>query len=174
MKFKDLLSLKRGNDLTLSVDDLEKHLTSTPLDVMEQLYSDHGLSSEFQDQYADVDINNLRWSLINVEAKSLIQSSIYEDFENWFLTCIEKSKRVGLTGDYNLVHNLKCVSKYWKDHKTWDRPPVFFSQEVLSKKNSLHLVEGHSRLGALKGLVEGNSLSGNDTHMAWIGSYTHA
>lgn len=174
MKFKDLLKLKSGDDLTLRVETLKQAVPNTPLDVIEQFYSDHGLNSEFQSQYAILDINNLIWSLESLEARTLILASVYNDFNSWFTTCSEKSKRVGVEGDYSLIHNLDSVSSYWKENKTWNRPPIFLAPEVLSNTKGFHLVEGHSRLGALKGLVDGNVLSGSTKHMAWIGRYTHA
>jgi hypothetical protein len=53
-------------------------------------------------------------------------------------------------------------------------PPVFLNHNVEIKllpspKKELHLVEGHTRLGMLKGLIEKGLLSENSIHKVWVG-----
>lgn len=170
MKFKELGSLP-VDKYEDCIDQLllKSLLPDTPNDVIEQFYSDHGRNNDFQEQYKDIEISKLNWNLVMLPAKDLICASVYSEFQQWFQTCVGKSQRIRMTRDWSYLHNLESICSFWEKHKTWDRPPIFFKSQLLNNQNSLHLVEGHSRLGSLKGLVLGETLLGSSIHSAWVG-----
>jgi hypothetical protein len=172
MFFKDLddLSTSQISDFDL----LKRLLPNTPGDIIEQVYSDHGRNIGFQNQYKDMDLCNLNWTLVDLPGEHLILASIYDEFQNWFDTCVEKSKRIELSKNWHYLHKLEEVCSYWEENKTWDRAPVFLKCLDRSCCNQLHLVEGHSRLGALKGLLLGGTLLQTSLHRVWVAEVSNS
>jgi len=175
MKFNELETLPRikGEDC-LDTAALKALLPNTPDDVIEQFYSDHGLNPDFQEQYQGLDTSLLKWELVQLSASELISASVYDEFQQYFQTCTDKSRRVGTSENWHLLHNLECVYSYWEENKTWVRPPVLLKSGTLNDQQHLHLIEGHSRLGALKGLVLGKTLQECTSHSVWLGGYESA
>jgi len=51
-------------------------------------------------------------------------------------------------------------------------PPIFLDENVeinMKDRKKLHLVEGHTRLGILRGLIDNDGLEKNSLHRCWIG-----
>ncbi len=78
MKFKDLLDLPdiSESDRVIDCIDLKERLPSTPTDVIEQFYSDHGKNPDYQDDYQHIDISNLIWEKVSFSAERLSIASI--------------------------------------------------------------------------------------------------
>src|ERR1035438_8105247 len=49
------------------------------------------------------------------------------------------------------------------------RSPIMMRGELVGSAASLHLVEGHTRTGALRGLVESGVLPPSSAHQVWVG-----
>jgi transcriptional regulator GlxA family with amidase domain len=56
----------------------------------------------------------------------------------------------------------------WKKHSTWVAPSVFLQN--VGNLGPLHLVEGHTRLGTLRGTLEHGLISAESLHSAWVGA----
>jgi hypothetical protein len=50
------------------------------------------------------------------------------------------------------------------------RPPVFLEGHLVGRGPGLHLVEGHTRIGLLAGLVDAGILGPDSVHCAWVGA----
>ena len=76
-----------------------------------------------------------------------------------------------------LVQNWDCIDtrqevvKYWRENNTWLRKPIFINASLIKKDNKFHLVEGHTRVGILKGAVQNGILDIESTHEIWYGNY---
>ncbi len=58
----------------------------------------------------------------------------------------------------------------WKTRQTWVRPPVMVERILLGLGDGLHLVEGHTRLGALRGQLQAGTVKEGTRHLVWVGS----
>ncbi|WP_429052072.1 hypothetical protein [Aeromonas veronii] len=163
MKFSDLMHLNTDDAGNISIDDLVVKLPNTPLDVLEQFYADHGRNCSFQEQYADVDISNLKWSLVVLSYNEIANASIFSDFKCWSDICSLKSHRVASKNDWSLICHNKLTVQNWESNSTWFRPPI-----MLLTGANYHLVEGHSRFGCLKGLVTSGVISPEQCHQVWL------
>ena len=61
-----------------------------------------------------------------------------------------------------------AVVSHWKKHSTWVAPPVFLQNVV--NLGPLRLIEGHTRLGTLRGTLEHGVISAESLHSAWVGA----
>jgi hypothetical protein len=58
----------------------------------------------------------------------------------------------------------------WLDHGTWLRPPIVVCGAILRPpKANMHLVEGHTRLGALFGYMREGVIDPASMHETWLG-----
>lgn len=161
MYFRRLRTLAAGQ---LSLEKLCELLPNTPEDVVEQFYLDHGTNSDFYESYDGLDISNLVWSLEPLSFKALASCELNPDFEHWVSTCSGRTMRVGKDLDWNKIGQYSpSVIKHWKEQNTWLRSPLF-----IKNKHGYRLVEGHSRYGCLKGLVESGLVDENSEHLVWV------
>ncbi len=166
MNFRDLRKLDINASSQLSLEKLCGLLPNTPKDVVEQFYVDHGTNSDFYDSYDNLNISDLVW-----EKKLLPYTAIKDcdlisipDFENWVSTCCDRTKRVAENRDWNKIGQYSPeVIEHWKIQNTWLRSPLFLKVE-----NCYRLVEGHSRYGCLKGLIESGVLEEKSQHLVWV------
>ena len=163
LKFKELMNLHSDQAGNIDIDELTFKLPSTPKDVLEQFYQDHGRKDQFQEQYSELDISNLNWELISVTFDEISCTTIFPDFQEWVNTCYIKSCGVSIDSDWKHIGHTKQTVTYWKQYHTWRRSPLFLELDC-----KLHLVEGHSRFGCLKGLVSKGLIPKNKTHKVWL------
>jgi hypothetical protein len=139
-----------------------------PDDVLEQFVHDHGIRDEFQCQYGELDLHSIRWRIEPITAERLLSASIYPPFAKWVETVANRTRVVPAQG-WTGVLLPPGAARHWQQKRTWIRPPVFLSGVVLRRDISLHLVEGHTRLGALRGLVESGMIAPTTLHEVWLG-----
>lgn len=164
MKFSDLLLFKQAND-RLSADALTALDLPMPDDVLEQFVVDHGLNPDFQAKYGHLDIHQLSWFDELLPRAQILQCrSNYDSY-------IEQAASCFATPDAALARYPHEIGHSWRAKGTWARPPVFL-KGVLPPPDDFFLVEGHTRVGALR------SFAGNRTlpftlapaHRCWIGA----
>ena len=172
MKFKDLLNLQYGiNSDLIDKKELMRILPKTPEDVIEQFYSDHGRKDSFQNQYEKIDLSRIMWSLLSVRADKLSDCSYYKRFETRVNACAAWGDHIANEGwDYLNFYPVKVVNS-WKTAKSWFRIPIMINGNLINLDSTYHLVEGHSRLGLLKGLVRSAILENASSHKIWYGDY---
>lgn len=128
MRFSDLMDLNADEAGNIVIDDLIANLPNTPLDVLEQLYVDHGRKYEFQEQYSDIDISNLEWSLVDLNYNEIAHASIFTDFQSWSNICAQKSQRVAAENDWKLIGHNKPTVYHWQKNRTWLRLKIRLPQ----------------------------------------------
>ena len=170
MLFSKLKELSYDKDSDrINVESIVEILPVCPIEIINDIYADHGRKAEFQAEYGNVDISKLHWKLMEFTGKELIESSIIPEFLQWVLTCKKKLNDFNTDG-WECISNIKTIEDSWNTNKTWLKPPYFFDPNVLAiSKNNLHLVEGHTRLGILMGLINKKIVSPTMTHKVWLG-----
>jgi hypothetical protein len=128
--------------------------------VIDQFLFDHGDKDEFLDQYGHLNLERLRWDLRSVRAKELIRSTRHEEFSDRVLA-------VAAHPHWTLEQYRKTYGEVW-DH-SWKVPPVLIEGWLRNPpQGELHLVEGHTRLGVLIGLVEHQEITTESKHDAFV------
>lgn len=95
MKFSDLLSLPYDvSGRRIQIDAIERALPSMPRDVVEQVFVEHGRNSDFQQQYGDIQLYKLKWTLTELSAREIIACSVYKEFQHQFNSVSERVKGV--------------------------------------------------------------------------------
>ena len=164
MIFRDLLEVEHDNAGNISKNALKILLTRTPVDVIEQFYADHGRKEEFQEQYDDLNISNIKWDEQHLNHSELSELYIYPEFNQWVETCKFRCKKV-MSNNWGKIQNSVDVISYWEKNHTWTRPIIV----IKCPQGVLRLVEGHTRLGTLRGLVEAGVVSETVKHTVWVG-----
>jgi hypothetical protein len=140
-----------------------------PDNVLEQFVLDHGLDLAFQREYATLDIHQLSWILMDLPTGQIVASS--SKF-NDFVTDVAVSVMTCFSDKPHPPSVHPQSWQIWIESGTWLRPPVFLDS-ALEGRPGLHLVEGHERVGTLKGLLE-TPLTTQNTHPCWVGRRSSA
>lgn len=163
--FEDLSERCRafgGGGLAAFLADERIGALSWPEDVVEQwLYWFAGWTS-FQADYGHLDLTSIEWhdELISSEA---------------FLTMPTGPSDGDLLEENaeNVEHLMKFrehlgIPAYWDSHGTWKRQPLLINRGALcSAGNGLQVIEGRTRVGILRGLVQrGRPVA--PEHAVWV------
>jgi len=167
--FSEIMNLPQKCDVA-DFDELKTRLPDTPDEIIQDFYADHGRKPEFQEQYGKLDLQKITWEKIEVAGQELINAGIYPAFKagrvDICATWIDNYDEDG----WNCVSLNKNISSHWKKHKTWMRKPIFITGGLIGEECHYRLVEGHSRLGILKGLTNKGIISPEQTHEIWYGT----
>jgi hypothetical protein len=130
--------------------------------VIDEFLWSHGKNERFRRQYGHVDLPALVWELQSLTARELLASSFDEDLGGRVLD-------VAANPHWYLAQ-YRPPDALWGDD-TWSQPPLLMPAGFLTPpKDGLHLVEGHTRLGVMRGLVELGELSADSTHQVYVAS----
>ena len=168
MRFSDLMSLpfdERSGDI--DVKAIQSCLPEVPLSVAVQVYSEHGRKPAFQTQYGSLTISKINWQLLKVPASELVAAS--SQFEGHVQNVSTRAVSIGTSG-WNCLDPRPDVVAHWREHRTWLVPPILTNPSLLIGHGALWLMEGHTRIGTLKGLLNEGYVSPDSLHQAWIGS----
>ncbi|UYM14589.1 hypothetical protein [Endozoicomonas euniceicola] len=170
MKFHDLMDIPYNQD-TGCIDKiyLESKLTKTPEDVLQQLYHEHGRNFDFQSQYKEIDISEITWELQELQAEELLRISYYHEFSPWFEGVLKRPESFKTRG-WDCIDTRQEIREFWSQYNTWLTSPIVFDNSVYSIGLKYHLVEGHTRVALLKGLIQNGVLSKETKHKVWIGT----
>lgn len=131
-----------------------------PDDVVSQLLFEHGARYYHAEQFGQLDLSDIEWSLEQRPAAELVTATHHPD----------KTKPETVAKDPHKELEARRVEgfEFWPD-ETWARPPLFIEGHLVEPQQpGLHLVEGHTRLGVLKGLVESGEARPDSLHLSWI------
>ena len=168
MKFSNLLDFTFDEDTEIiDLDELGQKLPNTPKDVLSQFYSDHGRKKEFQSEYANIEIDLLQWNFMEIDAETIVKSSIHPNFRGWFETVSNRAKRFSNKGWESIDCRLE-VREHWQTYRTWMISPIFLAGQIIGSESKFHLVEGHTRVGLLDGLLKHGILSESQLHTIWV------
>ncbi len=149
-------------------DSAIRHFPNVPLDVVQQVIIDHGRNSDLQEQYGHLDFNLLTWSKENLPGAVLRQCTRSYRSDQLFANCFERTSLVAKKG-WKFMDGRRAVSAHWEQYGTWLLPPVLIAGELVGRSDSLHIVEGHTRIGNLTGLIHADIISDALCHGAWVG-----
>jgi hypothetical protein len=131
-----------------------------PPGVVDQLLFDHGAKDEFLEQYRHLNLLRLRWELRSVRASELILCTSHKEFS-------DRVRSVAEHPHWTLEQYEKGYGRVW-DH-SWMVPPLLLEGWLREPpQNELHLVEGHTRIGVLKGLVQLGEVPADSEHDAFV------
>lgn len=149
---------------------LKAHDVHWPIPVVEQFLFDHGHKSEFIKQYGHLELNRIVWELRSVKASELVSASHYVGFTRAEEVADHPHYTLGL---YRSPELLARRPNPWTD--TWAEPPLFVEGALRRPpQRQLHLVEGHTRLGVLEGLLRLGEVAADSVHPAYIGAHAPA
>lgn len=169
MKFCDLLSQAYNKETgIIYADPLRNLLPETPLEVIEQVYSHHGRNDEFQGQYGELDLSSIVWGSEFLPAAEIIQASFYPGFTSWLRNVEARTSEFQERG-WQCIDTRADVVKYWSKHKTWLRQPVLIQGLPPAIAGRMHLVEGHTRVALLSGLINAGVISPRSEHQVLVG-----
>lgn len=171
MKFEDLLTLPYDHNTgKIEQQALLNELPHVPIDVATQFLADHARKDSYQEYYSWLDLSNLLWVLELHTASDLVTCRYNPNFKTWVGTCTKKGMNVPLKG-WQAIDSRKSVQMSWKEHRSWEVPPVFIRKKG-ANRSCLELVEGHSRIGCLIGLMKEGEIQLNSNHTIWCATYS--
>ncbi len=168
MHFREIMRFRRTSAGTVPLEVLQALELPMPADVLEQFVFDHGTKHEFQQQYGHLDLHALHWECQPIRAEEILACSVHPDYAEWVETAAGRTRAVPREGWNNVIFPPR-TAQFWADNGTWMRTPVMLSGDLVHSDRPLHLVEGHTRLGALRGLVESVVLPSSSVHSVWVG-----
>lgn len=149
------------------IEILKKNYGITaPLQIFEQIYCGLCTDENFQHLYGHIKIESLKWDLISLPTSDFVGLEhnatvpgcvieVSDDFINYGATFI--------------IDGREEVAKHWRNHGTWDEPPMFIDRSlVFPGENGLHLMEGHKRLGTLLGAINYGFVKLADMHEIYL------
>lgn len=155
-----------GADLGAFEQLLNAHDVHWPTAVVKQFLFDHGATSEFIKLYGHLDLNGIVWELRTVQASELVAASHYAGFTRVEEVAGHPHYTLKL---YRSPELLALRPDPWTN--TWAEPPIFIEGALRRpRQRQLHLVEGHTRLGVLQGLLMLGEVAADSVHEAFIGS----
>ena len=169
MRFSDLLDQEYDERTgIIYADPIRDYLPETPLEVIEQVYCHHGRKDEFQSQYGELNLSAIDWTSIALPASEIIEATIYEGFMRWFRNVESRTSEFSARG-WQCIDTRADVIAHWSRYQTWMRPPVLIQGLPPEVTGRLHVMEGHTRVGLLKGLIKEGVLSPLSTHEVFVG-----
>lgn len=153
----------------IDLDELTRLLPEIPLEVTTQFLSDHGRNSDFQAQYSELDLSLIEWRLASVVASTIATCDYYPKFGKWVNMVQDRTNQYSARG-WECIDTRADVVKHWRQYKTWKIPPVFLSIRTSHNVNKLQLLEGHTRIGILKGVINLKLIEPLSEHNIWLGT----
>lgn len=133
-----------------------------PTEVVQQFLFDHGKNADFLDQYGHLELETVEWTLDALAGVEFQVASCYEGFQAWF---------DGAERDPEHHLGMRPADRaHWTEFDTWRVPPVLLDPVLLrASKAGLHIVEGHTRIGILRGRIRLGQTPAQATHTAFVG-----
>lgn len=171
MNFAALLQLPYDQKTDIiDIDSILDRLPRTPREVAKQFLSDHGRKGEFQSQYSQVNLKAVAWHRTVVTAGAITKATVSPGFREWFDIVSQRPDGFQAHG-WRCIDDRKAVQTHWKEFGTWLVPPIFLRSNVIVSSSDNYLVEGHTRVGLLAGLINKGILHPESTHTIWLGTY---
>jgi len=136
---------------------------SCPLDVFEQLFTDHHGEPEFARIVAFVDWSGVAWEEMRLSGLALRRVGVPRAYQY----AVDEARKQ--TAEEGFRDEREEVMQHWQATKTWIRDPILLSGEVLQSALQYELVVGFTRLGNLLGAIERQDVPEYAQHTVWIG-----
>lgn len=125
-----------------------------PKEVFAQWIHPHHNNHHTLTNYAWVDFTKVRFELCEWETEQFLDLNVIDDFKEW----VESRSHVS---DFSKFQCISAVLETWQYKGTWVTPPVIVDVRSLNEpppwselKLEFQLVEGHTRLGYLKSMIQ--------------------
>lgn len=142
-----------------------------PDSVIRQFYLDHRNNSSFIEYYGDINLYTIEWTLVDVLTEDLLAIGNAATYPDFIEEISNNAMLYNKEGDI-VIDSRDDVIQWWKNHGTWKTPPIFLDGTKLKKPTKkLHLVEGHTRLGNLKGIFTEKVFKLANFHKIYYGKY---
>ena len=171
MLFRDLPDC--GSSIAECLINLDANGVNCPHSVFEQFYAQvvNGGSHNdiYIDEFGDLDLRKLRWSIIDLPLEELI--SIVDTG-----ACV-LDQYARITSDetiYNVksgysVNACESYADYWNTNGTWKTPPIIMKGSDLEKTGvNYYLCDGHTRIGILHGIATSNCFELKRSHRVYM------
>jgi hypothetical protein len=168
MQVREIMRFRQTSAGVVPMEVLRSLALPMPDDVLEQFVFDHGTKDHVQRQYGHLDLHAIRWEQLALPAFEILACSVYTSFTDFVEAVADQTRIVHAKGWADVCLS-PWAANHWQRHGTWMRSPVLMRGELAGSASALHLVEGHTRLGALRGLVESGELSPSSAHQVWVG-----
>jgi len=171
MHFRDILALPHDpRNNVIALETTRPLFPDTPIDIVEQFYTDHGRNGHFQDAYGHVALHDLAWTKLRLPAEKIVACSVHPAFRQYVGQVSERTETFPERG-WDCMGHTDATVNYWRTHRTWARPPVFIHGRILGERRRLRLVEGHTRVGILAGFLQQGVIAPASEHEFWFGAY---
>lgn len=171
MRFNELHTLFNEHKL-LKLDAIIDLFPDVPLEVLRQFYFEHGSKDSFQKQYGLLDLEKILWEKIRIKWKDIISLFVnYSDFCAR-MKCVEDRVNKFKHEGWNCIDSRENVVVQWRNNKTWAISPIVIDWSLINSCSKYWLVEGHTRVGLLKWLINHGILSPDLEHDIWYGRMT--
>lgn len=136
-----------------------------PDDVTEQWLYDHSGNEAFLEDYGGVDLRRIRWALEVLPAMEIAEMATGKSDHD----CIDDISQNPHHWIENRWHGVHVgVAEMWQVHGTWKRWPLLIDRELLAaSKVGLQVLEGRTRVGVLKGLLQRGDFTA-EHHLVWV------
>lgn len=145
-----------------------QYLPEMPEQVMRQFLLDHGRNNEFQGQYGQIDLNAVVWVKESLQGNDLLACSHFEQFDRRVQSSRSKISLFPKEG-WKCIDRRSTVVEHWERFHTWNLPPILIEGSLVGRSSALHLIEGHTRLGVLEGLIDAGVIDRVHCHEVWVG-----
>jgi hypothetical protein len=167
VRLADLEHLSRAGDSGASWQRFTEHPMvrelDWPDDVVWQFLFEHGTEPEFLDQYGHLALDTLSWTLDEVPATEFARVTWTVDRLGGRVEECEREP------ERHIELRLPDEQGRWSEAGTWITPPLLIDASVLRPPRSgLHIVEGHTRIGILRGRLAAGVADNDQTHSAYI------
>ena len=171
MKYRDLSKIKLDPfDRDKNLETVKQIGIEAPDSVIEQFYLDHNQNSRFLSLYGDLELDELRWELIDLETSEFLKIGNNASFAEFLEEVSEDASHYEQVGE-SVIDCRPKVLNHWKLNGTWLMPPIFLDCSLLGGVSNMpHLVEGHTRVGCLLGLNKYRIIPIAAKHQVYWGS----
>lgn len=123
---------------------------------IQQFLYDHGTKGEFLEQYGHLNLLSLRWELVTITALELLGCTYHRDFSRVPDTARDPR---------SMLARYRQAYGYAVWDGSWKVPPLVLNGSLCDPPQLRpHLIEGHTRLGVLIGLVRLGEVSPESIH----------
>lgn len=169
MKFQELLRLREVDGGGVIEEKILRKLELPVPDVVfEQLIRDHAATDFIQGIYGELDLHRVRWDEVPMPASGIVAAAVHPSGQHCVDVVDNQAAKVVEEG-WDNVSIGKHSAGLWQSQRTWLTPPLFVEGALVNSSVSMQLVEGHQRLGTMRGLVRCGWLSKSSIHRVWIG-----
>jgi hypothetical protein len=139
-----------------------------PKEVFRQLMIDHSLTAFTQERFGHLNLHQIRWDEVTLPA-IMIAAASYEHGSDNVGNSEHQTEQVPGSGWKPVTILSRRSKRRWQERRTWLDLPLFVEGSLVGLPAAMHLIEGHRRLGALRGLLKSGWLEPASEHRVWLG-----